>query len=257
MNAALRSLIRIVDRIIVITIPSATERQAHIAALMDRHSLPFEFHFGRDCRNTSVNDLTELGEYDPVARLESGRPGLTAGEIGCALSHRDVAKKIAHGNDERVLILEDDVCVIETNLGHFEKSANTAPPGWKLAYFGYEAMNLKIPYAIRVKLLTYYPLRHLFGSDKHDPRTIRRIYRRPLNSHWMKAGSFNNAHAYAIDRSAAAYLANSQAVISMESDISLNQFVRFSGLQSICLKYPVFGQRPDIASTIGARPSWQ
>ncbi len=54
-------------------------------------------------------------------------------EIGCALSHRDVAKRIANDTDARVLILDDDACVIEENLPHFSGSVRSVPAEWNLA----------------------------------------------------------------------------------------------------------------------------
>jgi len=253
----LGSIAQLVDKIVVITIASATDRQAGMTSLLKSLGIPFDFHFGRDCRATSVDELIERGDYDAMSRSRTGRPGMTAGEIGCALSHRDVAKRIASGTDARVLVLEDDACVIEESLPHFADSVRTVPAEWNLAYFGYQAMNLSTPLDVRLKLMSYYPLRHFFGSKRHDPRTIRTIYRRPLNSHWKRAGSFNNAHAYALDQKAAAFIATSQPVIACESDVFLNHLVRYSGLEAICLAHPVFGQQPGIASTIGDRPSWR
>jgi hypothetical protein len=156
-----------------------------------------------------------------------------------------------------VLILEDDVQIIDRNLADFDRAVETCPSSWNLAYFGYQSMNLATPLGVRLKLLTYYPISKALGNTKHDPETIRRVYRRPLNSHWMHAGWFNGAHAYAIDRHAAAYIGRSQTPVSMEADLALNQMVRFSKLECICMKDPVIDQRWDIPSLIGARPSWK
>lgn len=257
MTQSFQGLLEAVDKIVVVTIPSATQRQTDVAQLMTDIGLPFEFHFGRDCRNTTADELSRGGEYDAQARSGLGRAPLTPGEIGCAISHRDVARKIADGPSERVLVLEDDVRLVSGNLPHFEKSIATLPRDWNLAYLGYAAMNLTTPLGTRVKLLSWYPFMRMLGSKRHDPATIRRIYRRPLNSHWMHAGWFNNAVAYAIDKTAARYIADSQTPVSYEADLILNHLVRFSGLDAICLKYPIFDQRLDIPSLIGDRPSWQ
>ena len=250
-------LLEVIDKIVVVTIPSAVERQADVSLLMQDLALPFEFHLGRDCRTASVEELVDGGDYDPVARARLGRPPLTPSEIGCALSHRDVATRVAHGTAERVLVLEDDVRLIEANTGYLGAAIASIPRHWSLAYFAYAAMNLSIPPLVRVKLATYYPLRHMLGSERHDPVTIRRIYRRPLNAHWMLAGWFNDATAYAIDREAARYISESQRPVAFEADLILNHLVRFSGLAAICLKYPLFDQRRDIPSLIGERPSWK
>lgn len=257
MTESLQRLFELVDRIVVVTIPAAIDRHADVEALMKRLGLRFDFHMGRDCRGSTLDELHSAGEYDPAARLGLGRPPLTPAEIGCALSHRDAARDIASGRDTRVLILEDDVRIIEGNVRHFAQAINTVPARWNLAYFGYAQMNLSTPFSVRLKLMTYYPLLKMLGSERHDPDTIRRIYRRALNAEWMHAGWFNNAVAYAVDRSAAAYISSAQASVAFEADLILNHLVRYSGLDAICLKYPIFDQRLDIASLIGARPSWK
>lgn len=254
---SLVSLRRAIDKIVVITVESATDRHKQVSQLLNRIDLPFEFHFGRDCRNTTVDALAADGDYDPSARARLRSAPLTPGEVGCALSHRDAARNIADGPDGRVLILEDDVKLLEENVRHFETSVVTMPSEWNLAYFGYAAMNLSIPPIVHAKLLSWYPLMRMLGSERHDPTSIRRIYRRRLNSHWMHAGWFNNTHAYAIDRTAARYITDAQTPVSYEADLVLNYLVRFSGLDAICLKYPIFDQRLDIPSLIGDRPSWQ
>jgi GR25 family glycosyltransferase involved in LPS biosynthesis len=235
---------------------AATERQDHVASLMDKAGLPFQFHFGADYRDRTTAGLAQEGVYSPEARARMGLPQLTPAEIGCAVSHRDVAKEAASTRGEKVLVLEDDVCVLPAGVTDLDRSIERMPARWSLAYFGYAPMNLRTPLDVRVKLWTYYPVRYALGSEKHNPRTVSRIYRRGWGRFWKKAGWFNNAHAYAIDSEAAQFIAETQAVISMEADVILNRLVRFSGLKAICLKSPLFEQCEDLPSFIGDRPSW-
>jgi len=254
---SLKSLFKLVTRIVVVTIPSATTRQAQVGELLSRFDLHFEFYRGRDCTNSTLESLIDEGQYDPVRRERRNQPPLTPAEIGCAISHRDLAREIASRRDDKVLILEDDVKIIEENIRNFEAAVETCPSTWNMAYFGYQPMNLSIPLAVRIKLWSYYPLSNLLGNSGHNPETIRRIYRRPLNSNWMYAGWFNGAHAYAIDSAAAAYISREQSPVSAEADRALNQMVRFSGLKCICMKHPIIDQRWDVPSLIGERPSWR
>jgi GR25 family glycosyltransferase involved in LPS biosynthesis len=254
---SLAPLLDHVDRIIVITLPSAGERHELISAVLTAHGLPFEFHMGRDARQESVESLIASGEYDSNARSLHDRHDLTPAETGCAISHRQVAANLLAGSDRRVLILEDDAFTLPDGLRHFSESMRSLPAEWNLAYFGYAPMNLKAAFAVRLKLMTYYPVAQMLGSKRHDRDSIRRIYTRRLNSQWMHAGWFNNAHAYAIDRQAAEFIVKIQTPVSLEADVALGHLVRFSGLNAICQKYPLFDQRLDIPSTIGARPSWE
>lgn len=256
MTESLSSVFDVIDKVIVITLASSADRQNDMTNLLQGLGVPFEFHFGRDCRNETAANLAATGDYDAEARLRSGRPEMTPAEIGCALSHRDVASRIATGSDNRVLVFEDDIRAVAPRIWEFDDCIRAMPARWNLAYFGYAAMNLRTPLAIRLKLASYYPLAYMLGSTRHKPSAIRRTYRRPLNSHWMHAGWFNNAHAYALDRTAARIIAESQTPVRMEADIALNHLVRDSDLEAICMKEPIFEQRLDVPSVIGARPSW-
>ena len=254
MADSLAPLLDRIDRVVVVTLAHAAERQSVIERMFADMGLPFQFHLGRDCRHSSMEDLAESGEYDPEARRSTGRPDLTAGEIGCALSHRDVQRSVRPG--ERVLILEDDVRVIPQHLRNLEADIAMMPERWALAYFGHALMNLFTPMSVRLKLLTYYPLAHLLGKQSKNPATIKRLYRRSLNSRWMHAGWFNETHAYAIDFVAASYLTSLQSRIHLEADVALNHLVRYSGLTAITQKEILFEQDRAIPSEIGGRPSW-
>lgn len=254
---SLRRILDIVDRVIVLSLSTSLERQRAIAETLKQHDLPFQFLFGRDTRTSSIEALEGSGDYNSTRRASSGRSQLTPGEIGCALSHRGAAESMLEGSDSRILILEDDAIVTAGGAAEIGTSLQSMPAKWSLAYFGYQSMNLSAPLSVRVKLASLYQIAHLLGSKRHDPDSIRRIYARSLNSHWMHAGWFNNAHAYAIDRSAAEFIASAQTPVSMEADVALGHLVRFSGLSAVCQTTPLFEQATGTPSTIGARPSWK
>ena len=74
MPESLTPLLERIDRVVVLTLPEAQQRQAMVKHLLAGVGLPFEFHFGRDCRQSNLNDLIEAGDYDPLARRRAGRP---------------------------------------------------------------------------------------------------------------------------------------------------------------------------------------
>jgi hypothetical protein len=119
---------------------------------------------------------------------------MTAPEIGCALSHRDVAQIVA-ASGKRTLILEDDVALIGPVPIH--------APDFSLAYLGYETMNMKTPFSVKRKLAFYYPFLRKVES-------VRSIYARSLNDTWLHAGWFNGAYAYILTLAAAAYIVELQ-----------------------------------------------
>jgi glycosyl transferase family 25 len=93
-------------KIFVITLKNSIDRQENIRAQLRDINLPFEFFYGVNGKELTTE---EIGLYydDAKARKHLGRD-IVLGEIGCALSHRLVYKKIVEENIDRAIILEDD-----------------------------------------------------------------------------------------------------------------------------------------------------
>jgi glycosyl transferase family 25 len=254
--SALTKILDLVDFVFVVTIQGEEERQDQTRKVLEEYGLPFQFFYGSDLRHCSIDQLAAEGVYDPSPKLIEGRPLLTPGEVGCASSHRSLAERVIAGEYKSVLVLEDDMLIISSNLIELEKSLLEIPVDWNLLYLGYNKNNLTMPLSVRLKLQSWYPVRYWLGSKKHNPSTIRRIYRRNYNSHWFRAGCFNGTHAFAIDQSAAQYLVDLQTPIKYEADVALQHLVRFSGLQAYCPRYDIFDQRWDVPSLVGPRKSW-
>ncbi|MFC1688659.1 glycosyltransferase family 25 protein [Pseudomonadota bacterium] len=252
----LASVLGLVDTVIVITVEGENKRQEQVKQLLDSHEVPFHYLYGADFRKSSIDELKAEQIYDPSLKLRDQQPLLTPGEVGCAVSHRMAAEKVAAGEYGSVLVLEDDVLILEQNLATLEASISSMPSDWDLLYLGYNKQNLSMPWSIRLKLLSWYPLRYWLGSKRHDPSSIRRIYRGPYDRYWYRAGCFNGAHAYAINTTAAEYLVKLQTPVRLEADVALKHLVRFSGLNSYCLRDDVFDQRRDVPSLVGDRPAW-
>jgi GR25 family glycosyltransferase involved in LPS biosynthesis len=84
-------------------------RQENIKSQLNALDLSFEFFTGIDGRKLSNNELLEY--YDSnKANKYSGRD-LTRGEIGCALSHKYIYKKMIADNIQRAIVLEDDITI--------------------------------------------------------------------------------------------------------------------------------------------------
>jgi GR25 family glycosyltransferase involved in LPS biosynthesis len=62
--------------------------------------------------------------------------GLNSGQVGCAISHRELVKKIKSQELNNALILEDDV-EFDTNLNEvFPTVMEEVPDDWDMLYFG-------------------------------------------------------------------------------------------------------------------------
>ena len=89
MQAAWEELQRAFDRIFVVTLERATDRQARVRERLA--GLDFQFHLGVDKRALDAERLRAEG-YDAAAarRVARRSRAMTPGEIGCALSHRQL-----------------------------------------------------------------------------------------------------------------------------------------------------------------------
>lgn len=91
--------------IFVINLKDSHDRMARIAAALTREGLPFERVEAVDLRG---RDPVGQGGYDPRrARRRYGRV-LTAGEVGCYLSHVACLRRLTEGDAPAAVVLEDD-----------------------------------------------------------------------------------------------------------------------------------------------------
>jgi len=80
-----------------------------------------------DIKNLSNKLVSRIGINMALDKKEGLYTILTKGAIGCALSHKIAWEKVINGNDEYVLILEDDIEFIEdynNKLSEIIKNAN-------------------------------------------------------------------------------------------------------------------------------------
>jgi GR25 family glycosyltransferase involved in LPS biosynthesis len=93
-------------KIFVITLENSIDRQKSIKLQFQKINFPFEFIYGIDGKKLSKAELNQYYD-DAIAKKYCGR-SLELGEIGCAISHRLVYKKMIDENIDRAIILEDD-----------------------------------------------------------------------------------------------------------------------------------------------------
>jgi len=87
------------------------------------------------------------GKNDPSIKYKNGFTGLSAGQIGCTLSHLRAIKSAYEQGLEAVLIIEDDTSL--DYAPHWDRRLSTwlaeAPPGWKVLqlYSSYDYTRLR------------------------------------------------------------------------------------------------------------------
>jgi len=100
--------------IFIISLPKDTKRRQPLLNQLDQLGLNAQLFLGVNGATLSDEYLKEC--YDEAKALRLLAYPLTRGEIGCALSHLGVYRKIVEDGLNSALVLEDDVCIVDENL---------------------------------------------------------------------------------------------------------------------------------------------
>jgi glycosyl transferase family 25 len=99
-------------KVFVITLEGSVDRQTNIASQLNKLGIAFEFIFGIDGRELTNEQIQILFDKEKnrryYRRLNLKERGMSACEIGCALSHRLAYEEIIKRNIDHAIILEDD-----------------------------------------------------------------------------------------------------------------------------------------------------
>ena len=204
------------DKIYVITLQRATDRQEHVKK--ELNGLHYEFFFGKDKQAFTIDDLKAAGIYNETLAKQHHRYGkaMQGGQIGCAWSHAEVYKDVVTKGYIKVLILEDDIVVDKKQVKEFPQILHELPPDWELIYFGFDERE-KAPAGVVFKK-AFYHLLSAFRAIQFSHKTIRHLYPERLSEHIYQAGYHDCTHAYAITQPAAKKLLALQQPISFIAD---------------------------------------
>ena len=88
-------------KIIYINLDTATERNEHMVNMFEEYG------------------ITNFERYHATRVTKSPRSDLTSSQYGCFISHLEVIKKVAKGDDEFVIIMEDDTDISTVDQWNF------------------------------------------------------------------------------------------------------------------------------------------
>ncbi len=207
---------RYFDHIYVVTLERATERQQRIADVLD--GLNYEFFYGADKKNFTIDELIESGVYDEEKAMSLHRynKSMNTGQIGCSWSHRLVYEDVIKNGYKKVLILEDDVVPQKEGVELVAQVMKELPGNWELVYFDYQK-NLHRNFTTWLKLLIYH-LKKIFGRLKWSHKTIDNLYTKKYSEHLRCAGFHDFTSAYAITDVAAKTLIKLQTPLAFVAD---------------------------------------
>lgn len=99
-----------------------------------------------DGNTLKYNDLTDIftkESLDDAFGIKKSKVNTSKGALGCALSHRNIYQKVLTGNDDYVLILEDD---IEFTPDFINKVNNLSVSNFDILWLGYHFAGVKENY---------------------------------------------------------------------------------------------------------------
>ena len=239
-NPHFDSLNRFFDRIYVLTIPAATQRQEALSQAMQ--GLNTHFFYGIEKQTISLDRLQQDGVYDETLTRHHQRYGkpMTTGEVACAMGHRAIYEDIVANGVQKALIFEDDVFPLTDNLPHVPAMLTTIPPDWDILFFDYHKHEKPVPLKRAV-----YHVQHALGLLKWNHTMIGNLFPKPVNEHWKTAGFHDFADAYAVTHAAAKKLATLQTPVSAVADNLLARAVTQKQLNGYVSVPKLFAQRSE------------
>lgn len=92
-------------RTFVLNLEHNTERKKYMQDILK--GIPIDYEFFPAVYGRNIENISEV--YDSELAQKKSKRQLNAGEIGCALSHKAIYKKMIDENIPQALILEDDI----------------------------------------------------------------------------------------------------------------------------------------------------
>ena len=89
----------------VLNLEHNTERKKYMQDILK--GIPIDYEFFPAVYGRNIENISEV--YDSELAQKKSKRQLNAGEIGCALSHKAIYKKMIDENIPQALILEDDI----------------------------------------------------------------------------------------------------------------------------------------------------
>lgn len=229
------------DHVYVLTIVGAEDRQGPLVESLK--GLDWEFFYGVNKQDISIEKVIEQGDYDEQRHLEIKRSNrvMNLGEIACAMSHRAICQDVVDNNYERVLILEDDVLPVYQNLSTFIAAADELPADWELlmlGYYGEKTPTLK--YKIQTNVYLMYHYLHLFNWHKVSVEWIKKLCVAPYKTRLYTMGKLLGGHAYAVSRRGARKFIDYQTPVVIQSDRVPIYYDGFVAGKAFAVKEKVF-----------------
>ncbi len=231
------------DRILVVSLARATDRQARIRERLA--GLRYEVFPATDKLDLDREALVREGVFDEsgVRRAFRHTRGMNLGEIGCALSHRRIYEAAVAGGWRRTVVFEDDVVPRAAALASLPAALSELPPRWDLCYLGYRKNEAPSAWdhAKRATYVALAPLRLV----RWRLGEAMRLLPSPFSSHLRRAGLHMCTHAYAVSLEGARKLAAAAAPVTLRADWLFARLILEGRLAAFVAEPQLFDQDDD------------
>lgn len=140
---------KVFDKVFVINLERCPDRKQHIIDQLE--GVQYEFIAGIDGMTLNMSQLIEEGIWDRDRCERTIRRGIHMGEVGCAMAHMKIYRKMVDENISNALILEDDIEIYHESIeAHLEEAISQLPAKWDLLYLGYQ-QDSRLKYSSNLK----------------------------------------------------------------------------------------------------------
>lgn len=134
-----------VDRIFYINLAKRKDRNDHMISILKEQNLwdkseRIEAVYGRDLTLNDIKELVKENILKPkiVSEIEQNQKTyLSYPEIGCAVSHINIWKKMVKENIAEALILEDDATIANNFMANLNQQKKHYPKNYDIIFLGY------------------------------------------------------------------------------------------------------------------------
>lgn len=135
-------------KIFIVNLKKDIEKKEHMQKLCGKYDFHPEFIDAVDGRLLSEEDIAKVYSHEKAIN-NNFRRELGRGEIGCALSHINIYKKMVHKNISEAVVFEDDID-FDNDLLKVLHKVNDFPKNWNLVLLGHhscQSRDLKTRYS--------------------------------------------------------------------------------------------------------------
>lgn len=120
-----------------ITLKSTPERERYVKTHLKSHGINFNIFYGLDAVKTGVS--ADILNNQKFTILDTW---VTKGAVGCYISHYMLWQNIMDDINDKILIVEDDVELVDDFVFKLNESLYHVPDNWDMLYIGHESLYL-------------------------------------------------------------------------------------------------------------------